>query len=394
MKIKHKLAVLALMPMLAFCFQSWRNISANINENDVVDIMRRNAALVRSASELAAELQKERGKTSLHLAGGLDLGAVQEQRRASDGKLKAFTAALEQSRLDDKTASEASSIGETLASLRASSLSMSGTSLRDNYAKLIKLLIDTQAGAARAPTTRGVGKVFGAIVLIETAKENGGMFRALLSSLIAQDKRLSLDDMNLLVRFKSSLDANLNSPGLSGSEKLRPRLAEVQESDAWRDAHAAFVTVLGKWNEGGFGLDGRKVFATITRVIDDVGAVVAQELEISGANLEKIAGDIRQELFFSLVVFGLMLVVSLGAIVALAGAITKPLGRGVEFAEAIRLGDLSTRLRLGGKDEISRLGAALDAMADSLEGKAKAARRIADGDLTRDVELASDRDVL
>ncbi len=75
-------------------------------------------------------------------------------------------------------------------------------------------------------------------------------------------------------------------------------------------------------------------------------------------------------------------------------SIIRPLNKGIRLAETIEKGDLSRRLDIDSKDEIGRLAQALNRMADSLEAKANLAKRIAEGDLSHDVELASDRDVL
>ena len=55
---------------------------------------------------------------------------------------------------------------------------------------------------------------------------------------------------------------------------------------------------------------------------------------------------------------------------------------------------MSGRLRLNRQDEIGQLAHALDAMADDLQIRAELAESIAGGDLTREVVLASDKDVL
>ena len=66
----------------------------------------------------------------------------------------------------------------------------------------------------------------------------------------------------------------------------------------------------------------------------------------------------------------------------IATSIVKAVQQGVDFAEEVKIGDVSRRLRLTRHDEIGTLAAALDRMADGLEEKAVLAERIAAGDLT------------
>lgn len=74
--------------------------------------------------------------------------------------------------------------------------------------------------------------------------------------------------------------------------------------------------------------------------------------------------------------------------------LVKPLHEAIGMAEAIRMGKLSERLSHNKNDEIGRLAIGLNSMADSLAQKAALAESIADGDLTAEVTLASDQDVL
>ncbi len=77
-----------------------------------------------------------------------------------------------------------------------------------------------------------------------------------------------------------------------------------------------------------------------------------------------------------------------------ARKVVVPITRAAQLAEAIRLGDLSERLDTNLNDEVGLLSQALNAMADGLEQKARLAGAIADGDLTVDVQLASEKDQL
>jgi methyl-accepting chemotaxis protein len=75
----------------------------------------------------------------------------------------------------------------------------------------------------------------------------------------------------------------------------------------------------------------------------------------------------------------------------IARSIAEPLNRAAQIADS---GDLSARVNLTSDDEIGRLAKAFDAMTERLETKAREAERIAKGDLTTEVEVASDQDAL
>jgi methyl-accepting chemotaxis protein len=83
-----------------------------------------------------------------------------------------------------------------------------------------------------------------------------------------------------------------------------------------------------------------------------------------------------------------------GVLFWIATSVVKAVRQGVAFAEEVKAGDVSRRLNLSRSDEIGTLTGALDRMADGLEEKARLAEQIAEGDLTVEVSLASDRDRL
>ncbi|MHC4944002.1 MAG: methyl-accepting chemotaxis protein [Planctomycetota bacterium] len=78
----------------------------------------------------------------------------------------------------------------------------------------------------------------------------------------------------------------------------------------------------------------------------------------------------------------------------ISGNIAVRIRKAVDGLENLAQGDLTHRLNMEAKDEIGVLARALDSMAHSLEQKAELASRIAEGDLTREVDLASEKDTL
>jgi methyl-accepting chemotaxis protein len=74
--------------------------------------------------------------------------------------------------------------------------------------------------------------------------------------------------------------------------------------------------------------------------------------------------------------------------------ISDPLAQATALAAKIGLGNTSGRLTVKTKDEIGQLASAMNKMADGLEAKTELAGRIAEGDLTAEVKLASTEDGL
>ena len=122
----------------------------------------------------------------------------------------------------------------------------------------------------------------------------------------------------------------------------------------------------------------------IIHINEDVAEEAVATANAEGRNVE----------FIALVgmVAGVALALVLG--VLLTRAITKPIAKGVHFAELIARGELDIELDVEQKDEIGVLADALRGMLASLQYKAGLLEEISQGNLTVDVELASDQDGL
>jgi methyl-accepting chemotaxis protein len=97
----------------------------------------------------------------------------------------------------------------------------------------------------------------------------------------------------------------------------------------------------------------------------------------------------------TLLLIGLVaLVLVSGAILFVASRLTKPIVDVTEAAERLSDGDVDVEVAVRGHDEVARLGTAFTKTVDYLGEMAGHANRIAAGDLTREVEPRSGKDLL
>ncbi|MFW5744829.1 MAG: methyl-accepting chemotaxis protein, partial [Spirochaetota bacterium] len=122
----------------------------------------------------------------------------------------------------------------------------------------------------------------------------------------------------------------------------------------------------------------------IIHINEDVAEEAVATAHAEGRSIEFVA-------LLGMVV-GVILALVLG--ILLTRAITKPIGKGVAFAQEIARGRLDIELDVKQKDEVGVLADSLREMLESLQYKAGLAERIAQGDLTVDVKLASADDGL
>lgn len=90
----------------------------------------------------------------------------------------------------------------------------------------------------------------------------------------------------------------------------------------------------------------------------------------------------------------IMIILSVTVGILIASGIVRPLRKVVNLAVQIAQGDFSQRLKLTQKDELGKLGAAMDSMSDNLEETAELSDAIAKGDLSVEVKVRSEEDRL
>lgn len=110
---------------------------------------------------------------------------------------------------------------------------------------------------------------------------------------------------------------------------------------------------------------------------------------------DEISQFVRANLFTVIgVVAGVVLLLFLPLNVAIIRSIIGPVARTTEAAESMADGALDVSLDESGRDEMTAMQHSFNRMVSSLKDKADVAERIAERDLTVEVALASDHDVL
>ena len=126
--------------------------------------------------------------------------------------------------------------------------------------------------------------------------------------------------------------------------------------------------------------DSRKAMAAATETRADQKAKMEAEMSM--------ATDLMLAAAVLAVVFGIIM----AFVITLS--ITRAMRKGVDFARSVARGELDANLKVNQKDEIGKLMDALREMLESFRYKAKVVATIADGDLTSEIEKASDKDGL
>ena len=181
--------------------------------------------------------------------------------------------------------------------------------------------------------------------------------------------------------------------GLRSKTKLQHNLEQIQATKIAGDQYEqAMEDFLATWSE--------REALTQNRV-EAADQVLKASRETAEAGIDqtlitaKEAASALSEAS-TIVLIGLFIALIVGGLSAffITRSITKPIFEVMKSARAIHKGDLSMRINSERADEVGQLANTFDEMADILQAKARLAEAIAAGDLTRDVELASELDTL
>ncbi|MFW5689435.1 MAG: Cache 3/Cache 2 fusion domain-containing protein, partial [Spirochaetota bacterium] len=123
-----------------------------------------------------------------------------------------------------------------------------------------------------------------------------------------------------------------------------------------------------------------------------IGAGTYDEEFMAGVHELEAANASSRTIMIGVAIAALALVATVWFVIS--GRISGPIVRAVQFARTISSGDLRTTLDIDQSDEIGTLADALRQMLASLQYKAGVLARIAQGDLSVDVSLASEVDEL
>ncbi|ABD90195.1 methyl-accepting chemotaxis protein [Rhodopseudomonas palustris] len=135
----------------------------------------------------------------------------------------------------------------------------------------------------------------------------------------------------------------------------------------------------------------RKAVAGVTSAAKEY-QVYIKKLMSDRAEQAREDGARAQLLLLVLVIASL--VIALGSAIWIAFNISRGLGRAVDLADAVAIGDLSKKIEVSSNDEIGDLVKSLNAMTVNLNATAMITDTIANGDLSTDIKPLSDKDRL
>ena len=369
--IRAKLFLMTSVPITLVAGLSAVLFYSRVDEYRTTRLMDENAQLFRTTSAAVNQLQRERGRSSVFLNRGSGRTELDAQRSETDAKVQTLTDVLQTAALQQKNKERALAAITDVRRLRnaVDQEIPSGDSFR-RYNDVIACLMELEITAVEGKTTKGIGKQFVNVLLLETAKEHAGQMRATLAGILAADRAIDEDAVLRVARLKANVESNLTSPALSLGDTARKDISQKMESAAWREVDGVYRRVLSKAREGKYGIAADAFFATITQQIDDIGALTERELAAVSAKVDKIRAEAHRDLWT--LGGGLAVAVVFAGFASLMAArsIVRPIRRVTDMLNDICSGngDLTKRLDAVTKDEVGEMAGRFNGLLDKLQG--------------------------
>jgi methyl-accepting chemotaxis protein len=371
--VSKKIALVGLVPLCFLLINVGIVIKSRNNDMKTLKIMRSNLQMQMAASELIGHLQRERGRTAMFLSGGSSIEDVEVLRRKTDESLPSWELAREQAQIGSSTYLERTRGMKSDLEVIRNRYETQSPSLQarqiGEYTEIIGSLMDLQTEAANAKTTKGFGKVMTSVIILEVARENAGLLRANLSSLIARNAPLSDEEVAFLIRVKASTDAALESPALSLSDEILSMLKSMRDSLSWKETDRIFSLIIQKAAIGDFGVTGEQFWTPASRRVDDIAKLMEHSLIDMNQRLDKIIGDMKQENILFIVVYIFMILATVAFVVLVSGGIIRRIRSVAVSMDEIAqgAGDLTKRLSVRGQDEVAALAEAFNRFGENMQ---------------------------
>ncbi|MBN2694511.1 nitrate- and nitrite sensing domain-containing protein, partial [bacterium] len=310
-KILHKIIIIALIPMITTIFLTYKNVVDMLKEKTILQQMSLNVDLSEKTSILIGELQKERGKTAVYLSGGGDLSEVGVARENSNSKIDDWKKSLENSSISKKEyfLNELERLTTIRDKYKIKNISLREKAIND-YATIINSLITLQKDISNAKTTRGYGKKLTTNLLLLITKEQTGLLRANLTSIIVRNEAITMQEIELLLTLKSNINSYINSPTLILHKDELELLNKIPKTDSWIKVNQYLSMVILKANQGNFEISYNDFWGNITKVIDDISKVIEKNNHRMVIDLKKDINTLSNDIIsFILIILPIILLI-------------------------------------------------------------------------------------
>tara|TARA_B110001454_G_scaffold219179_1_gene250833 strand:- start:122637 stop:124403 length:1767 start_codon:yes stop_codon:yes gene_type:complete len=285
--LRAKISVASIIPVLAYLAMVSLQLNENYKRIKIANNISNNSSIFYASSKLIHELQKERGISVGFLNKGISAEVLSKQKAKTSEKISEFEKVIGSLNPKSATVDIISEFLGKLPSIRTQVESQT-TLPADTFkffTSAIAACISLEKELVNIEDTDGLLSRSRSLLVLETSKEEAGQLRATLTGIIASNKSLTDSQVEKITDYIGGVSAHLNSPSTIFLDITKKGIAEFNTSTEWRSVKQTAVSVIRLSNQGNFGLNTTDFFNTITKSIDAIADLIANE---NDALLEKV----------------------------------------------------------------------------------------------------------
>jgi methyl-accepting chemotaxis protein len=342
------------------------------DEKSIIEQTQQLNTLSAKLSLLIHETQKERGMSAGYLGSkGNAFGDELAQQRAQSNKrydeLSAYLQTLDFATFDTSLQTNIASLQERfeiITSVRKK-VTEQNIPLSDAlgfYNKTNEIILDVISFSAKIAKTPELVKSISSYANFLKSKERAGIERAILSNTFAADKfdnGMFVKWCRLMAEQDSYIDAYLSL----ATQESKDFYNSTKQNDAFNAVAQMRQVAIDKANSGGFGIDSKVWFATITKKIDllkEIDDAIAEDnehvlQELKKSSIRKITLVLTSYVLFGITIFLIIMYIS--------RVVNKSVTSSLEKIECVSSSlDLTCQVEIPGKDEIAQIAKAMHVM--------------------------------
>ena len=316
MTLAKRLLIIISLPLILFAAVAIVGIIDTLNGTKIYDIMEVNLDSFYANTELINEMQKERGLSAVFVSGGTQMSVLQQQRTATEEKAQAFVENIARTQIECSYKGDSGKLKSQIQGIRNRvTATASRSDFVPEYTSLIRELMELQGEVSKAKTAKGIGKRITSLVVLEEAKENAGLLRANVSSIISKGESLTDEEALTISKLFNSVEANFNSPAIVLGPEAKQKADSIKASDHWKQCQAIYADTIKNGPDANYSYQGKVSFDHYTSLIEDMGELIKLEINALVALNNRNSGEAHGSIWFMsitlVVAFAVTIAVSL-----------------------------------------------------------------------------------
>jgi methyl-accepting chemotaxis protein len=277
MTLKQKITLMVAIPTVAFIALMVFSLTTKYDSYTKSDNLKFGVELLKKMSAVVHETQKESGQTAVFLSGNKSMASLQKQRQVNDSKIAELK---NQQRAHEVHPDIQSKINLSLSQYQQLREQVTNRSIEtkaalSGYTAIIKNLLSTIDDVKGLSNNVEVEEELANLYQFESAKENGGKFRANISSALGHQTPLTSQKRKMLMGLYAGLYGPLSSDTLHVKSNIRQTINEFLQSESWELSQSDFLSVLSDRYE----TEPEVFFTRITEALGLVSKMIHHEFE-------------------------------------------------------------------------------------------------------------------